>query len=392
MKRIALLTSIILLTLTVIVIAWQLRGVLLLFILSLAIVATLDEPINWLIRRDWPRNLAILTVYLVAIGGLLGLVAAIFMPTVNELDPLVQALFGVYEWIQTQLLNLSGTRPTLATQLPSSAELTAWLAERQGEATLVQTLLGLTQNVGSVLGQLVLAVVVAIYWTADRLRFERLWLSLLAPEHRVRARKFWRKLEQDVGAYIRSEVLQAVLAGGLLTLGYWLLGVQFPFTLALLGALAWLVPLVGGVVALVPAVVIGWLSGPLTALAAVAYTVAVFALMEFYVERHLYTHERYWGVLVVLVMLALGDAFGLVGLLAAPPVAVALQSGLNELLDTPAPPVEAITGLDLTEFHARLDMIRGRVHDPAATSSPRLTNLVERLDQLMLEVEKTAAA
>jgi predicted PurR-regulated permease PerM len=297
-----------------------------------------------------------------------------------------------YERIQTQLLNLSGTRPTLATQLPTTAELTAWLAESQGRTNLVQSLFGLTQNVGYLLGQLVLAVVVAIYWTADRLRFERLWLSLLAPEQRVRARRFWRKLERDVGAYIRSEVLQSVLAGGLLALGYWLIGVQFPFTLALLGALAWLVPLVGGAIALVPAVVLGWLSGPLTALLAVAYTVVVLTLMEFYVEHRLYTHERYWGVIVVLVMLALGDAFGLVGLVAAPPIAVAIQIALNEILDTPVLPAEAITGLDLTEFHARLAMIRGRVHDAETTTSPRLTNLVERLDHLIVEVEKTAVA
>jgi putative permease len=390
MKQIAPRTAIVLLTLTVVAIAWQLRSVVLLFIVSLTVAAALDEPISWLGRRGWPRVWAILVVYIGVFGALTGLIAFIFMPTVSELDPLVQDLLAAYERIQTQLLSQAGSRPSFATRLPTTDQLATWLAAGE-TGVLVRSLVGLTQSVGGVLGQFVLAVVVAVYWTADRLHFERLWLSLLAPEQRGRARTFWRRLEADVGAYIRSEVIQSMLAGALLMLGYWGLGVKYPFTLALVGALAWLLPLVGGFLALLPVVIVGWLTGPMTALLAVVYTIVVLILMEWVVERRLYTHERYWGVLIVLVMLAMGDTFGLVGLLVAPPIAVALQIGLNEIFSTPATPEEQVSGLDLAELQGRVGLIRERITQASAPASARLTNLVERLDHLITEVEKSSA-
>ena len=54
-----------------------------------------------------------------------------------------------------------------------------------------------------------------------------------------------RTLEQELGAYTRSEVIQSLLAVLLLGTGYWLLGSQYPALLAVVGAIAWLVPVVG---------------------------------------------------------------------------------------------------------------------------------------------------
>jgi predicted PurR-regulated permease PerM len=186
-----------------------------------------------------------------------------------------------------------------------------------------------------------------------------------------------------VGAYIRSEVLQTVLAGVLLAGGYWLIGIKYPFLLALFAALAWLVPLLGGVFALAPLIMIGWLSGPLAVLFGLIYTVAILVFMEFLVQRRLYRHERYGGVLVVVVMMALGDALGLLGLLMAPPIAVALQSWLNEISDAPA-----AVGVDLPALQARLADIHARVHDGQSAVSPRQASLAARLDALMAEMKE----
>ncbi|MCZ7672142.1 MAG: AI-2E family transporter [Chloroflexi bacterium] len=68
----------------------------------------------------------------------------------------------------------------------------------------------------------------SLYWSLDRVRFERLWLSLLPPEQRARARDIWQTIESDLGSYIRSEVAQSLLAGLLLGLGYWALGSPTP--------------------------------------------------------------------------------------------------------------------------------------------------------------------
>ena len=81
-------------------------------------------------------------------------------------------------------------------------------------------------------GQLVLPAILS----GALIIFERLWLSLLPSGQRKQARGILRTIEQDLGAYIRSEVIQSLLAGLLLSLGYWLLGSPYPTLLASVGA------------------------------------------------------------------------------------------------------------------------------------------------------------
>ncbi|MCL4861111.1 MAG: AI-2E family transporter, partial [Caldilineaceae bacterium] len=288
---------------------------------------------------------------------------------------------------QQSLTAEDATRPQLVRRLPTTEQVVAWFAQSE-EGTLSEGVLRLTQDIGNLFGQAALAVVISIYWSADQLRFERLWLSLLAPDRRARARQFWRRLQADVGSYIRSEAAQTLLAGGLLLATGWLLGVKYPWMLALLASLAWLIPLIGGAIAVLAAALIGLLSSPLIAVASVIATIVILALMEFGVERRLYAHDRYWGVLVVLVMLALGDALGLVGLLVAPPVAVALQFALNEVLDRPAAPAVAMAApqaMSLDQLQERLDAIRLQLGESDQDASHRLRNLAARLEQLLIE-------
>ncbi len=80
----------------------------------------------------------------------------------------------------------------------------------------VQRLASVTSSVTNFLTYAGIAVVVSIYWISDRLHFERLLLSLLPATHRTRARAMWRTLEAGVGAYLRSELVQGVLAAMLL--------------------------------------------------------------------------------------------------------------------------------------------------------------------------------
>ena len=51
-------------------------------------------------------------------------------------------------------------------------------------------------------------------------------------------------------------------------------------------------------------------------------------------QRRLYTEGRYWGVLLIVIMVAAVDAFGFIGLLLSAPIAVAVQIGINEYLNT----------------------------------------------------------
>lgn len=392
MKRVALLTAVVLLTVALIATIWQLHGVVLIFLLSLAIAATLGQPIEALAGRGWRRGLAIATVYVLAFGAIVLLLAAASYLMASELDPLVQDLTRVYGNVQNALLGIASPRTAWVGRLPTTDQIARLWAGEEAAVAMSNVMTFLAHS-GRLITEFVLSIFLSLYWTADRNRFERLWFSLLPAEQRIRTRMVWRKLEADVGAYLRSEIVQTILAILIFAVGYSLLGVEYPFTLAVLAGVLWLAPLLGGILALLPVVIIGLLTSPVTALAAAAFTIVVLLLLEFYLQRRLYTEGRYWGVLLIVIMLATVDAFGFIGLLLAAPIALALQIAINEYLNTPtsvaatAPVV--VTG-DLPALQQRLDEVRLRVQrkvEAGEQPSPRLLNLIERLEALIADVQ-----
>lgn len=382
MKRLAYILVGVLGTLTLILVIWELRSIVLLFLVSVAIAAVMNAPIDYLIARGLSRTMALSVGYFLFIGGLLGLIIAISGPLINELDVLTRDFIRLYERSST------GWSESVVAMLPTVDAVAAFFAGAPGTSA-VTGMLGVTQNALNLIGQLLLAIVLSIYWSADRQRFERLWLSLLEPEQRATARRNWRSVEANVGAYIRSELVQSILAGALITVGLWAVNANYPFLTALVVALCWLVPLVGALLAIIGVGLLGLLSSPLLAIFSIVYTIFVLSLMEFVVERYLYGQDGYSSVLVLLAMIAMADAFGLVGLLVAPPVALVLQVFWHEFTEVrPTPPVMA-PAADMQAIQARLAQLHSQVETQEV--SQRVANLVKRLDGLIQDVEQTVA-
>jgi predicted PurR-regulated permease PerM len=250
---------------------------------------------------------------------------------------------------------------------------------------VLQGLLGVTASLLEIVSQMAIVLVLSVYWGVDQARFERLWLSLLPAETRARAREIWRAVETGVGSYVRSEVAQSLLAGLLLGLGYRLMDLPYPTLLALVSAVFWLVPWLGALLALIPVVVLGWAEAPGLALVAGLYTALVFVILEFVVEPRLHNRRRYSSLLVVLVLIMFGQAYGLPGILAAPPLAAALQILVTHLLAPASTPAAQGVDEQFEALEARLASLRAEVGQVPEPAAPQVESLVERLDTLLSE-------
>ncbi len=388
MKRLAMLVAVCLATLLGAVLFWRFRDVVVLFLLSLVLAAAVRPPINYLVERGWPRGLAMAATYLAIIGVLGGIVYVAGGLLVGELQRATDALAAAYEQFKTKppdgaLFHL------MAANLPNPNDLYG-VFSRAPSAALAGNALSFTLTLFDEISKVVLVLVLSIYWGLDQVHFERLWLSLLPAEQRSQARNIWRSIETGVGAYVRSESIQSLLAGIVLGLGFWALGLPAPVMLAVIGAVAWLIPILGGPLALVPVAILGLLRGPWYALVACAFTLGVFLALEFIVERRLVGRRRYSPILVVIVMIALADALGLVGLLVAPPLAAAIQIFFTELVAQPATaattqPARAAT--QISQLRQRVTAARELAQGLDEPPPPELNNLLERLGELVEGVD-----
>ena len=390
MKRLALITAIVLLVLSFLVVLWRLQNVVYAFLFALVGAMALERPIDLLTARGAPRWLAVLALYGATVLGIVIIGAIVLTPLTREIDPFVQDILTQYTLLQNRLAELADDRRRiLLLNLPAPSDVAAMVVANP-ETGIGEGLMAGAQRLPGLAGEFALALVIAIYWSMDSTRFERLWLSLLPPQRRTRARRFLGRLERSVGAYVRSEILQTLLAGAMLTVLYALAGIPYPFLLATLAALTWLVPIYGGALAVLLVALAGWIAGWQTAVLAIGATLLVLAIMEYVVQPRLYHGRRYWGILAVILMLALGDAFGLIGVLIAPPVAFILQMVIDAILDRDQ--VFAGNPLDdtLDAVRGDVDALKSRIAPEPDRPPATLDNLVARLDKLVQEAEQTA--
>ena len=382
MKRLAGYTALVLVTLLGGVLLWEFRGVLLLFAFSLAIAAALRPLVDRQVARGWRRGLSIFLVYVLSLGLAFAIVWSLGPTLLAEVRLLADGFVIQYDRIYLAWPSGTAFQQGVVGLLPPPNELYTAIAGPSGEAIL-QSVLGVTANVFQGASQLVIVIFLSLYWAIDQARFERLWLTLLPAEQRARAREIWRAIETGVGSYLRSELIQTLLAGFLLGVGYRLLNLDFPALLAVGSALAWLVPWLGVALALAPVVLLGLSSGPLPVLLAALYTILVFVLLEFMVEPRLHNRRQYNSLLLVLVALALGVEFGLVGVLLAPPLAAAIQILGGHLLAPSSTPAVQPVDEQFTALEERLASVQAMVAQSPGETTPQVVSMLTRLEALL---------
>jgi putative permease len=378
MRQIAWLTAVAMTTLCAVVLLWRFNSEVILFIVSLVVAAAVRPLIARLALRGLHPALAALLVFATGVGIAVVLVLAVSNILITEMGQASAAIASAYVAIKAQGASGSGILGAISQALPPLNQLYAVVSSAEGTAEIT-SFLGATTGLLDVVSKLVLMLIVSIYLSVDYIRFERLWLSLLPVKQRERARAVWTALESGLGAYLRSEIVQSVLAAIVLGLIYAAIGVQYPVALAVAAALAWLVPLLGALIIIVLVIAVGLLSGPITAAVAALCTVLILLLLEFVVQPRLVGARRFSSLLIILTMMAMASVAGLVGLLAAPPLAAAIQILLEQLLPT-ASERPVVAAVPLQE---RLAAARAVLASMPESAAPEATSVLDRLSQLV---------
>lgn len=386
-KRLVVIATAVMTTLLALVVLWQFRIVVVYVLISLALTATVRPVVEDWKRRGFVMRLVMILLYLACLGGLGFLIFVVGKFAVKDIQQIAETLSVRASWTVQPWQQAGGSfRPTLIKWLPTPDKLFEAITGEQGQFVL-PAVVSFSQGIGGILSGVFLIFFLSIYWSIDQIYFERLWLSLLPSEQRKHARGIWRTIELDLGAYIRSELIQSLLAGLLLGVGYWLLGSRYAALLALIGALAWLIPVVGAPLAVILPLLIGLLTGVQLSLFTVLYTLVVLIALQIWVEPRLF--RRNWDnpILTLIILLALADSFGLVGIIVAPPLSAVCQILWNLLVSNRLAPGAAIQISDLEERQMRLRAAIKEMDELppqlVVSSMERLDNLLEKAGQIL---------
>jgi putative permease len=385
-KQVAVFGAAVMTTLLAFVVFWQFRIVVVYIMASLALAATVRPLILDWKKHGWVMRVVWILLYLAGLVGFGYLFLFVGRYAINDIQQLTETLSVRGVWSLPLWLEGSSFQKLLVTWLPVPAALFEAMTGEQGQFVL-PAMLNITENIGTFVSGAFLILFLSIYWSTNQIHFERLWLSLLPSEQRKYARGIWRMIEPNIGSYIRSELIQSLLAVLLLSIGYWLLGSPYPVLLALLGALAWLVPVVGILLAVIPPLLIGLLISLPLSLFTVLYTLIILVALQMLVEPRLYKLNWDNPILTLILMLAMADAFGLIGIIIAPPVSAVLQIIWNLLVRNRLASGATVQILDLKERQEHLRTVIAEMEESAPplvmSSMERLTALLEKAEPIL---------
>lgn len=370
-------------TLLALVILWQFRTVAIYLLASFALAIAVRPAVKHWVKQGLTMRVGLILLYLVILGGLGLFLFMAGRSALNEIQQMTSAVSGQGEWTLPQWLVGTPFQQTLIARLPTPNKLFEAVTGDQGQHVL-PAILGFTQGIGSLVSGAAIVLFLSLYWSSNQIHFERLWLSLLPPGQRKQVRDIWQTIELDLSVYIRGQIVHSLLAGLLFGLGYWAIGSPYALLLALTGALVCLIPVVGAPLALLAPLLVGLLTGVQLSLWTTLYTLAVLIALGIWVKPRLFKRRRDNPMLTVIILMALADVFGILGIIIAPPLSAACQILWSSLVSRRAVAGSAAQISDLKERQARVWAIIKAMDEPPP---PLVTSSMERLTRLLEKAE-----
>jgi predicted PurR-regulated permease PerM len=311
------------------------------FVLSLVLAYILDPLVDRFEARGVSRSISVMLILIPAIA-LLGVAFLLLIPAaIRELGQVLQdipvLLQRLAAWIEAGPDRLVDVDlpfldvAVLVEQLRSidSAAIVAFFQERQAAlASWIWTgVLGVGRGLGSaltVLGYVALTPVLTFYLIRDFDRVTTAVGSLVPEDTRPAFRGFMSECDELISSYLRGQVTVAVSVGVITGVGLAIVSFPYAATLGLVVAVFSVVPYLGLIISLVPAIVIALVSGSVgISLAKVAgvYTVAQLLDATVITPRIVGDSVGIHPVWIVLALTLGGFYFGFAGLLIGVPAA-----------------------------------------------------------------------
>jgi predicted PurR-regulated permease PerM len=276
-------------------------------------------------RHRLPRWAAILVIYVTLIGSLVAVGMMVVPPLVMQArefwDELPTLVRRGQQWLMDRGVQIQPIT------LQDAVEQTAG-GSTDAVGTVVRTIWGF---VGGVFGLLTI-LILAFYFLVDSASLVRTFVRMFPRSARRRVEDACLQIATKVSAWLGGQLLLAAIIGTTAALGLWALDVPYFYVLALIAGIGEMIPVVGPLLAAVPAIAVALSVSPSTAL-----FVAVFFLLQQQVENHVLVPkimERQVGVSAVGVIVALligGSLLGVIGAILAVPTAAILQVVFEEL-------------------------------------------------------------
>ena len=293
------------------------RDIIFFFFVSLLLMTILNPFVNKLSKLKMPRAISVFTIYVVVIGVLVFVFSSLLPIIIDQTLKLV----GIFP----SFIENVGFLPVVGESL--TAELTRYFAG------LSEVVVRFTFSAFSSIMSLIAVLVLAFYLLLEQDKSDRFIQNIFGKDWSKRVRLFLDLWEKEIGGWLRGQLLLMFSVGLSTLVGLLFLRIPFALPLALLAGIFEIVPVIGPLIAAVPAIIIGVNVSYLTGLFVVVLYILVQQLENYLLAPKIMQKSTGISPVTIIVSLAVGTKLaGFWGALLAIPVFLTIRMFLRVFL------------------------------------------------------------
>ena len=274
-------------------------------------------------KRRFPRWMAILSLYVGFLMAVAAVMALVLPPMIEQTRQLIQELPRYSAEFQQSLIKRGLIEREYAwSDLFRTTEVSG------GALTGI---VGALQSLMAIGGALLTVLLLPFYLLLESDELHQRLLRVVKPQNRTRVDRIIRAVIGKVAAWLGGQMLLALIIGSTATIAFWLTGVPYFAVLGLLAAVGELIPVIGPILACIPAILLGWTVSTNLAIFVLIYTLAQQIIENnFLVPRIMERQVGVSAVTIIVAMLIGTVLFGFVGAILAIPTAGIVQIFIEE--------------------------------------------------------------
>jgi len=197
---------------------------------------------------------------------------------------------------------------------------------------------GVINTAGALLNgftQFILITVLSFYFAVQEKGIENFLRVIIPLKNEAYAISLWKRSQAKIGKWMQGQLILGVIMGVITFVGLWIIGLrEYALFLAVLVAIAELIPMFGPILAMIPAIFLGFTEGSVD----IGIMVTGFYIILQQIENHILVplvNKKLVGVPPLMVILSLligGSLLGFWGLVLAVPLAAAMLEFMRDIL------------------------------------------------------------
>jgi predicted PurR-regulated permease PerM len=307
-----------------------LKDVIIIFLFAIVLASAISPFANWLDQKGFPRVIGVLMLYL-AVLGLGVLILSLVIPYVSDdINRLINALPEVIQRVSTSLETAQNSSPQYLDFLGEIQNILGGLSGWLQQAS--QSILGLVVSIfGGVLSFFAI-IIISFYLSVTRKGIENFLGSVVPEKYEGYVISLWKRAEIKVGKWLQGQLLLGLIVGLMCYIGLSLLGIKYALILSLIIMVLELVPMVGPVLAAIPAVFLAFTQSP-----SLGFWVIILYVFVQQLENHVLVplilgRTLNLNPVVVIIALLIGQQLaGIPGMILSVPVATIIVEMLDDV-------------------------------------------------------------